>query len=103
SFQEEAVMTYKSQPTIRQLPYLRHSVILVAVIFFSVLAHASDMAQVNPMPLVNQPLVPAATAPSGAVFTLSVYGSVFVSGSVVNWNGCLRPTTLVNSSQLTAA
>src|SRR5208283_3197331 len=95
SFQEEAVMTYKSQPTIRQLPYLRRSVILVAVIFFSVLAHASAMAQVNPVPLVNQPLVPDATAPGGADFTLTVNGTGFVSGSVVNWNGSDRPTTFV--------
>ena len=58
---------------------------------------------VNPVPLINQPLVPDVVAPGGAPFTLTVNGTGFVSGSVVNWNGSARATTFVNSSQLTAA
>jgi hypothetical protein len=57
----------------------------------------------NPVPLINQPLVPDATAPGGAGFTLTVNGTGFVSGSVVNWNGGARATTFVSSSELTAA
>src|SRR5262249_775746 len=57
----------------------------------------------NPVPLINQPLVPDAVAPGGAGFTLTVNGTGFVSGSVVNWNGSARATTFVNSSQLTAS
>jgi len=38
----------------------------------------------NPVPLINQPLVPAATAPGGTGFTLTVNGTGFVPGSVVH-------------------
>ena len=37
----------------------------------------------NPVPLVNQPLVPDATTPGGGAFTLTVNGTGFVSGAVV--------------------
>jgi hypothetical protein len=57
----------------------------------------------NPVPLINQPLVPDAVAPGGAGFTLTVNGTGFVSGSVVNWNGSPRTTSFVNGSQLTAS
>src|SRR5204863_10183419 len=60
-------------------------------------------AQTNPVPLINQPLVPDAIAPGGAGFTLTVNGTGFVSGSVVNWNGSARTTTFVSSTQLTAS
>jgi hypothetical protein len=56
----------------------------------------------NPVPHVNQPLVPLAAAPGGAGFTLTVNGTGFVSGSVVKWNGAALATTFVNSGQLTA-
>ena len=59
-------------------------------------------AQVKPVPLINQPLVPDAVAPGGAGFMLRVNGTGFQCGSVVNWNGSPRPTTFVNHSQLTA-
>jgi len=55
------------------------------------------------VPLINQPLVPDATAPGGPGFTLTVNGTGFVSGSVVNWNGSARATTVVNGSRLKAA
>ena len=51
----------------------------------------------------NQPLVPDAVVPGGPAFTLTVNGTGFVSGSVVNWNGSARATTFVDGSQLTAA
>jgi hypothetical protein len=56
----------------------------------------------NPVPLVNQALVPDAIAPGAAGFELTLNGSGFVSGSVVNWNGSARATTFVSSSRLTA-
>src|SRR5439155_9710694 len=58
---------------------------------------------VNPVPLISQPLVPDAVAPGGAGFTLTVNGTGFVPGSVVNWNGSPRTTSFVNGSQLTAS
>ena len=61
------------------------------------------LAQINPVPLINQPLVPDAVAPGGPAFTLTVNGTGFVSSSVVNWNGSQRVTTYGSSSQLTAA
>ena len=60
------------------------------------------LAQSNPVPFVNQPLVPSAIAPAGPSFTLTVNGTGFVSGSVVNWNGTPLSTTFVSDSQLTA-
>jgi predicted dienelactone hydrolase len=56
----------------------------------------------NPVPLINQPLVPDAAKPGGAAFTLTVNGTGFVSGSVVEWNGSARATTFVGKSQLKA-
>jgi hypothetical protein len=56
----------------------------------------------NPVPLLNQPLVPSAVAPGSASFTLNVNGSGFISSSVVNWNGSARTTHFVSSLQVTA-
>ena len=57
----------------------------------------------NPVPLINQPLVPDAAKPGGTGFTLTVNGTGLVSGSVVHWNGNARTTTFVSPSQLRAA
>ncbi len=48
---------------------------------------------VNPVPFINQPLVPDAIKPGEAGFTLTVNGTGFVSGATVNWNGSARGTT----------
>lgn len=69
---------------------------------FALLAGAAALAQTNPVPFVNQPLVPTATAPGGPQFTLTVNGTGFVSASVVNWNSTPLATTFVTSSRLTA-
>jgi hypothetical protein len=69
---------------------------------FLLCAIATAVAQTNPVPLVNQPLVPTATPPGGLSFTLTVNGTGFVSGSSINWNGAALSTTFVRSSQLTA-
>jgi dienelactone hydrolase len=56
----------------------------------------------NPVPLINQPLVPDTAVPGGKGFTLTVNGTGFVSGSTVNWNGSTLATSFVSDSQLTA-
>jgi len=67
------------------------------------LVFASTALATNPVPLINQPLVPDAVAPGGSTFTLTVNGTGFVSGAVVNWNGSSRTTTFVGAMQLTAS
>jgi len=60
------------------------------------------LAQTNPVPFVNQPLVPTSVAPGGSTFGLTINGTGFVSGAVVNWNGTALDTTFVSSSRLAA-
>jgi hypothetical protein len=56
----------------------------------------------NPLPSLTAILPPSATVAFGA-FTLTVTGSGFMAGSVIQWNGVNRTTTFVSSTQLTAA
>ena len=56
----------------------------------------------NPIPHIIQAVVPSAGAPGGAGFTITVNGTGFVQGAVVNWNGSARSTSFQNSNQLTA-
>jgi Bacterial Ig-like domain (group 3)/FG-GAP-like repeat/Abnormal spindle-like microcephaly-assoc'd, ASPM-SPD-2-Hydin/FG-GAP repeat len=63
----------------------------------------SLFGQSNPVPFINQPLVPTSIAPSGPGFVLTVNGSGFVADSVVNWNGSPRATTFISGSQLIAS
>src|SRR6516162_10465694 len=65
-------------------------------------APSADAVTANPVPLINQPLVPDAITPGGAAFNLTVNGTGFVSTSVVKWNGSARATTIVSSWQLKA-
>jgi len=76
-----------------------HATLLGAVLLglMSVLSYAQA-----PVPFVNLPLVPDATAPGGPQFTLTVNGTGFVSNSVVNWNGSALATQFVSQGQLTA-
>jgi hypothetical protein len=76
---------------------------LVGVLLFLSGTAAIAAAALNPVPLINEPLVPDATKPGGAAFTLTVNGSGFVSGSAVHWNGSPRTTTFVSHSQLKAS
>lgn len=55
----------------------------------------------NPVPTLNF-LNPTSVAVGSPGLTLTVSGSNFVPGSVVQWNGSPRPTTFVGSFQLTA-
>lgn len=54
----------------------------------------------NPVPEITE-LVPNAVAAGSQAFTLAINGTGFVPGSVVQWNGSARPTTFVNTTQLT--
>jgi hypothetical protein len=82
----------------RILPILTLSIVALTVL----IALAAPAIAQNPVPFIDQPLVPDAAVPGGAEFTLTVNGAGFVAGSVVNWNGSPRATTFVSSSQLTA-
>ena len=57
----------------------------------------------NPSAAIVTALAPSTTAAGSAAFTLTVNGSNFVSGAVVNFNGAARTTTFVSATQLTAA
>ena len=48
-------------------------------------------------------LSPASASAGGAAFTLTVSGANFTPASVLLWNGELRPTSYVTTTQLTAA
>src|SRR5208337_1802193 len=61
-----------------------------------------SFAQSNPVPWINQPVVPGSAVPGSTAFNLTVNGSNFVSGATVKWNGTALATTFVSGSQLTA-
>jgi len=65
-------------------------------------AQPQPQQTVNPVPLINQPLVPDSKGPGGPDFELTVNGTGFVSGATVNWNGSPLATTFGSESQLTA-
>ncbi|HLY18919.1 MAG TPA: FG-GAP-like repeat-containing protein [Bryobacteraceae bacterium] len=56
----------------------------------------------NPVPVVNQPLLPAAVQPGAPGLSLTVNGTAFVPGSVIYWNGTPRVTTYIGNSRLSA-
>ena len=55
----------------------------------------------NPVPVAST-LSPSSAIAGGAVFTLTVTGSNFISSSAVKWNGTALTTTYVSATQLTA-
>jgi hypothetical protein len=55
----------------------------------------------NPVPVLIW-LSPASTIPEGGGFTLTVNGSSFVRGSIVQWNGSALTTTYVSATRLQA-
>lgn len=71
---------------------------LILGIFFGV----SAVLAANPVPFVNQPLVPDTAVPGGGPFTLAVSGGGFVSGATVRWNGTALSTQFVSNTKLTA-
>ena len=61
--------------------------------FFSIEV-VSNGAGGNPVPFLNQPLVPDTASPGGSGFALTVNGTGFLSTSTVNFNGAALATTL---------
>jgi hypothetical protein len=82
-------------------PSRRIAVALLLILLPFTPAYSATRSQ-NPVPLVNSPLVPDSIAPGSQSFLLTVNGTGFVSGSVVNWNDTPLATTFVSASQLTA-
>ena len=56
----------------------------------------------NPVPLLNQALVPTAVSPGSASFTLNVSGTAFVSGATVDFNHAPLATTFIDGEHLSA-
>jgi hypothetical protein len=74
----------------------------VSLVIAECLLASAPVRADNAVPYIASPLVPAATAPGGPDFTLTVRGGTFVSGATVYWNGSPRSTTFVSSTKLTA-
>src|SRR5579871_654716 len=62
----------------------------------------SNVPAANPIPFLNQTLVPTAISPGSGAFALKVSGTGFVSGGTVNFNGTPLTTTFADSEHLTA-
>lgn len=73
------------------------------VSLFIVWASAVLFAQNNPIPFIDNPVVPTTVAPGHASFMLTVNGAGFVPGSIVQWNGSPRSTTFISAETLQAA
>jgi hypothetical protein len=56
----------------------------------------------NPVPSLNQPLVPTAISPGSPGFTLGVSGTGFVPGATVNFNRTPLATTFIDNEHLAA-
>ncbi|MGO9273506.1 MAG: beta strand repeat-containing protein [Terriglobia bacterium] len=95
-------MTLQFRALFQEHPFIRRAAVFVVFLSLSIALSAADSFAANPVPLINQPLVPTTAAPGGAAFTLTVNGTGFVNGATVNWNGSARTTTFVSGEQLTA-
>jgi hypothetical protein len=56
----------------------------------------------NPIPFLNQPLVPTAVSPGSPQFTLHVSGTGFLPAAMINLNRTPLATTFVDAEHLTA-
>src|SRR5215469_8039370 len=77
----------------------------IVVLLFLVLLAGCGGGSAPPInnPIANlTSLSPSGAIAGGAAFTLTVNGTGFISGSVVDFNGSARTTTFVSSTQLTA-
>jgi 6-phosphogluconolactonase (cycloisomerase 2 family) len=61
-----------------------------------------NIATSNPVPSISS-ITPASAATAGAAFTLTAYGSNFLSTSTLNFGGTPEPTTIISTSELTAS
>ena len=58
---------------------------------------------INAVPFIQLPLSPTSVRPGSSAFSLTVTGTGFAAGSVVNWNGSSRTTSFVSATELTAS
>lgn len=72
--------------------------VLIGIVL--IISGSRVVAQSNPIPFLNQALVPVSAAPGSAGFTLTVTGSGFVSGAIAEWDGSTRLTEVISSSLL---
>jgi hypothetical protein len=72
------------------------------VLLLSMLISSAALAQDNPVPLLNQPLVPGFSVPGRESFTLGVRGAGFDKHATVYWNGSPRATTFKSVVRLDA-
>ena len=68
----------------------------------SVTGTGGTLTLLNPVPTISG-LAPSSATAGTAAFNLTVTGTGFVNGSVVNWNGAARTTTFISATQLSAA
>jgi hypothetical protein len=76
--------------------------LIVAGVLMTLPAATATSAQTNPVPLINDPLVPGSAVPGGKSFTLTVNGTGFANGASVLWNGTALVTVVNSASKLTA-
>jgi hypothetical protein len=101
-----AAQTYVRQELFNMIVRAVSRSIALLILSASLLPAAAVFAGVgtpNPIPFVNQPLVPSSVQPGSAGFTLTVNGAGFRSTSVVHWNGVPLSTTFVSDDTLKAA
>jgi hypothetical protein len=67
-----------------------------------ILSATIALAQSNPVPFVNQPLIPMTVTPGGQGFILTVNGTGFASTALATWNGSTRVTSVISSTELQA-
>ncbi|MBZ5598253.1 MAG: FG-GAP-like repeat-containing protein [Acidobacteriia bacterium] len=72
------------------------------VCLFAILINPVALARKNPVPLLNQPLVPGFSVPGRSDFTLTVRGAGFAKNATVYWNGSPRTTTFKSAVRLDA-
>jgi FG-GAP-like repeat len=70
--------------------------------FLSIQINPNESASANPVPLLNQPLVPTAVTAGSSGLTLKVSGTGFVSGATIDFNGTPLATTFVDHEHLSA-
>ena len=87
-------------PTIREPRItLLTAVLSVAVLLLPIVA--GSVAHAQGVPTITS-ISPSTATAGGAGFTLTVNGTGFVTGSIVQVNGAARTTTFVSATQLTA-
>jgi hypothetical protein len=70
--------------------------------FLSIQINPASAATANPVPFLNQPLVPTSVAPGSPALTMKVSGTGFVSGATIDFDGKPLATTFVDSEHLSA-